>query len=494
MISYFLLAVIALFIRKIFLENLPIELLGYEGLFGNVFALLSLTDLGIEALILYRMFPAFAKDDKNEINKLMSVYKFLYRFVSGGILAFGILLIPFLKHIVSGNSLNWKYVYGIYGVQLIITLCTYFLAYKRLMFVVSQREYECTKVDTIVSLLFNLLKVIVLIVFKSYLLYLFCNLGTNIVSNIIISKRVEKNFEYFDCNQKVSLENIRALGLGYDLKNNVVQKVCGTIYGGTDNIVISMFLGIGQVGLLSNYSLLQSYVTNFMTKMLKPFQASIGNYIYSNDKEKGYEMFRMFDYISFLMASVISICYFILFNPFITLWLGENYLFDMVFVMAFAVNQYILWNHQFVCYYRYSFGKYELDKVPIFLAAFLNVVLSILLCKPLGTAGVMIGTVIGHLGMWFGRVRVVYTEYINESVVEYIKRQIARLVLWAAELAVVYGLCNGIAISPLGIVLRLIICILVPTCINFLLFIKTLEMKNIISYGKKVMDVIKGIQ
>ena len=98
-LSYFLLAILALAVRKVFIQFLSVEYLGYEGLFGNLFALIAIADLGIETVILYRMFPAFAKKDKEEINKIIAIYKLLYRFVGLAIFIIGICLLPFLKFI-----------------------------------------------------------------------------------------------------------------------------------------------------------------------------------------------------------------------------------------------------------------------------------------------------------------------------------------------------------------------------------------------------------
>lgn len=490
-VSYGILAILGFLVRKIFIISLPIELLGYEGLFGNVFALLALADLGIESVILYRMFPAFAENNEKEISYLISIYKRLYEIVGLVILVMGIILIPFLRFIICGNELDWSYIYIIYFFQLSGTLCTYFLAYKRLMFTVSQQEYVCIKVDTSISMFFSFSKIFVLIAFKSYILYLICNFASNLIGNIIISAKVKKEFKFLDEKVKVSYSDFQKLGFRNDIKNNLAQKICGTIYGGTDNIVISALLGISSVGLLANYTLIQGYVTNFVTKLLKPFQMSIGNYIYSNDSEAGLKMFRMFDLISFFLASTIATCYICIFNPFISVWLGNSFLLPMNFVIVFAINQYIMWNHQFLTFYRYSFGRYELDKIPIAFAAIVNVLLSIALVKPFGITGIMIGTAAGQMGFWIGRVKVVYSEYITESVFKYMLRQIGRFAIVISEIIGCSIVCSKFEINYIGIIQRILVCIMATSLINCFIFLKTSEMKSIKEYLNKVMMVLK---
>lgn len=491
-LSYFLLAILALAVRKVFIQFLPVEYLGYEGLFGNLFALIAIADLGIETVILYRMFPAFAKKDREEINKIIAIYKLLYRFVGLAIFIIGICLLPFLKFIISEQKTSWNYIYIVYLIQLLASLCTYFLAYKRLMFIVDQKEYICTKADTFCSVVMNVIRLAVIILFNSYILYLVTSLVTNIASNIIISNKIKKEYPFLNESTKVTFKDIQSLGINNDLKNNIVQKICTTIYSGTDNIMVSTFLGISKVGILANYYLIQSYITKFFTKLLSPFQMSIGNYIYSEDTESGGMFFRMFDFISFFIATVISISYMVLLNPFIELWLGSNYLLSNGFVFFFVFNQYITWNHQFLCYYRYSFGNYELDRTPIFIATILNIVLSISLCKSLGVTGVMLGTAVANIGIWYGRVRVVYSEYMKENIKHYFYRQIIRIILWGIELVIVYNICNFFQATPLGILERLLTILIIVCSFNFIFYSKTKEMKLIFEYIKKIKEVTLG--
>jgi hypothetical protein len=494
-VSYMFLFLMAFVIRRVFIQNLPVSLLGYEGLFGNLFALFSLADLGIDTIILYRLFPAFANKDEIEIRRLMAIYRKWYYKVGISIAGLGVLAIPFLHFIVSGNNLDWSYVYYIYIIQLSATVFTYFLAYNRILLVVSMREYECVKIETLFVALFNVCKLIVLIFFKSYMLYLFAGMISGVCSNYFISRKVKKTFPglipigfgQFK-HQKLDLED----SFKKEIRDNVIQKISGVIYGGTDSIVISALLGINSVGLYANYLLVQGYVTGFFTKIIKPFQASIGNYIHTN--ERGQEtdgLFRMFDMVSFFGAGLVSSCYLVMFNPFITLWLGEAYLLDQVFVLALATNQYVQWNHQFITIYRSGFGHYEIDRNPVICAAVINIIVSIILGKIIGIAGVIIGTIIGHMGFWFGRARTVYKLYMCETIRNYIFRQIKRLFLWAGEMCLSFFICQKLPISIMGIVLRLLICCMITFGINMLFTFRSVEARMAYKYFVTIKNNIK---
>lgn len=485
LISFCFTAGLTIILRKVFLNALSVDFLGYEGLFGSFFSILSLSNLGISSLILYRLFSAFAKMDNEQISHLMSIYRFLYRRIGCFILLLGLALLPFLHLIIKQDNIDWTYVYIIYLIQLAGMLCTYFFAYKRMVFQVNQQEYICTKIDTIVGIADNLIRILVLLLLKSYIFYLICGISATFLSNILISCKVDRSFTEIHCNKKVTWQDVKALKLFGEIGHTFVQEICFVIYGSTDNILISSLFGIEQTGLLANYALIQSHVTNVLTKLLQPFHMSIGNYIYSENAADGERLFRMFDFISYWIACIVCVCYTVLFNPTITFFFGGKYLLPFSFVFAFAANQYIAWNHQFLTYYRQSFGKYELDTVPIVIAAVLNIFVSIVLGKMIGITGIMIGTAIGHLGIWFGRARVVYHEYMQESISKYILRQAIRLGCCVLQIYLACLICGNIPVNLFGIILRIVICVVIPVVIVGLVFFRTQEMKDCFDYVKK---------
>ena len=84
--SFVLIFVFGIAIRKLFLQNISIEYLGYEGLFSNIFAVLSTLDMGAGSILLYRLYRAIATNSEDEIRKLLAMYARLYRLVAGVVL------------------------------------------------------------------------------------------------------------------------------------------------------------------------------------------------------------------------------------------------------------------------------------------------------------------------------------------------------------------------------------------------------------------------
>lgn len=479
-LSYLSIGIIVLLVRKLFVIYLPVELLGYEGLFGDLFAIMSLANLGLDTIIAYRLYPAFAAKDENAICKLMNIYKTIYRIVGIIILLISSMLVPFLKFFIKNNELDWGYIYLVYFIQLITILCTYFLGYKRILFLVELKNYECIKVDTIFSVLSNLLRILVIVLVRSYILYLIVNVFMTLLANIVISKKYKYEYAYATKNISISIRDIKEEGLYTDVKNNIVQKIGLTIYNSTDNIIISSFLSIGTVGLVSNYNLLAQSVNIALEAVVGALQPYIGNVIYSDSREYGTEIFNIFDYLFHIVACIVADCFFILLNPVISIWIGKENVLPLTFSLAFAINQYVGWNQRILTLYRNAIGKYEVDKNYILIGAILNVILSLILVKPLGVVGIIIGTVVGHLGFWIGRIRVVFREYIQSGLKHYLFNQLKYISSWGCEIAILYYICENIQISIGGILIRVILCVGVSIFMNLIINFNTYEQKNII--------------
>ena len=85
--------------RKVFVLFLDIEYLGYQSLFGNIFTLLSVAELGIGGAISFHLYREVVKNNIEEIGKLMFVYKMIYRIVAFMVLTIGLgcyFLVPYI--------------------------------------------------------------------------------------------------------------------------------------------------------------------------------------------------------------------------------------------------------------------------------------------------------------------------------------------------------------------------------------------------------------
>lgn len=490
--SALLIAVLSFVTRRLFLDSLKVDYLGYDGLFTSIFSFLTLSEMGIASIITYHMYSEIASDNKEQICKLLYMYKLVYKLVGTFVLVAGAAVAFFLPFILKNNTESWKFIYVIYFLQLAATLCTYFLAYRRILFVTYQKIYFCTMVDTIVTILSTCCKMAVLILWKSYIAYLIAGILNHILSNLIIAWRSKVSFPEIT-KTKVTKEDFQKLNLWHDIKNMMATKIAGTIYGSSDSIIITAVLGVGAVGLVNNYQMISSKIQEFILSIFRALQASIGNLVYDKDTEKGISFFHALDLIGFYLGLTAAMGMVVVGQDFILVWLKkQEFQLPFLFLFLLSLNVFVSVCNNPMNYFRNTLGHFESDRNYMIAAAAVNVALTLLLVFPMGVAGVMIGTVAGHLLIFTGRTVVVYKYYTGKPPMEYCVRFLLRMFLFVFAAACTAGAVRFIKGGIAGVLIKGVISILVSTGVFLLYSFKRAEFGVILSYVKAVFSVIAG--
>ena len=419
MTLYVVLAVLGILIRQAFTRHLPIELLGLEGLFTNVIALLSIAELGISTVVSYGLYREIATKNEDEVNMLMSIYRYIYLIIGTLVALIGIILFFFLPWIVRDNSIDWHYVQFVYVIQICTVLSTYFLAYRRTLFTADQKDYICVRIDLVCSFAANLIKFAAIIVWESYTMYALSALGFNILANLIISHRLGREYPFLHT-VRVTIQDLRQRKFFVDIKNFLIHKLSYLVYFGTDSIIISSFLGLRTAGLVANYVLLCDGVYKLLYKMLQGIIPSVANLVYTDDREKTYRVYRMLDFGYFLMGGYIACIYFIVLQPFVALFFGAEFLLNDAYVMALAINVFLGMQFENAYNFRSTHGVFENDRGYMVLSAVTNLILSMILVQHLGVVGVMIGTIAGLGFIVYGRVQFVFRVIFQRSMKAYL--------------------------------------------------------------------------
>ena len=393
MTLYVVLAVLGILIRQAFTRHLPIELLGLEGLFTNVIALLSIAELGISTVISYGLYREIANKNEAEVNMLMSIYRYIYLLIGTLVALIGVVLFFFLPWIVRDESIAWGYVQFVYVIQICTVLSTYFLAYRRTLFAADQKDYICVRIDLVCTFAANLVKFAAIVVWQSYTMYALSALGFNILANLIISHRLGKEYPFLHT-VKVTLQDLRQRKFFVDVKNFLIHKLSYVVYSGTDAIIISSILGLRTAGLVANF-------------------------VYTDDREKSYRVYRMLDFAYFLMGGYVACIYFIVLQPFVALFFGTDFLLEDAYVMALAVNIFLGMQFENAYNFRSTHGVFENDRGYMVLSALTNLILSVILARYLGVVGVMIGTIVGLWFIVYGRVQFVFRVIFQRSMKAY---------------------------------------------------------------------------
>lgn len=392
LLSKIIYIVISFICRTFFIKYLSEEYLGVNGLFTNVLTILSFAELGIGNAIIFKLYKPIAENDEEKVKTLIHFYKKIYFLIGLFIFIVGLLIIPFLDVFIKNEPNIKESITFIYILFLFNTCVSYFFTYKKSIIIAYQNEYILSIIDLIISIVQNLLQIVVLIITKNFILYLIILIIGTIVNNVIASLIANKKYPFILEKKYKKIDKCESKSIFNDVKSLILYKFGYVLGNGTDNIIISSFIGVGPVGLLSNYTTLTAAITSVLGSFFNALTASVGNLNTIKDKKKKEDVFYQIIYISFIVYSVISVCVAVLSNRFVSIWIGEKYVLSMKICFAIGFNLYID-GVRFANYtFRNTLGLFTNGRIIPLISSISNVVLSILLVNKIGMFGVLIAT------------------------------------------------------------------------------------------------------
>lgn len=396
-ISKILIFVLQFICRTVFIRILNTEYLGINGLFSNILTILSLAELGIGSAIIFKLYKPIAENDTEKIKTYMKFYQKVYILIGLIISAIGIAIIPFIKYMINDVPDIKENIYVIYILFLANSTIFYFFTYKKSLVISYQKEYIITIINFIVNVIQNIVQIIILLITKSYILYLVIQILSTFLDNYISAKKADKMYPFIKEKEYQKISKSEEKSIFSDVKSLVLYKIGTILSSGTDNIIISTFIGVKEVGLLSNYTTITNSILGFLLSFFNGFTASVGNLNTEEDDEKKESVFYQILLLSFLICGVVSIAIILLSNDFISIWLGNEYILNFSVCFALGFNIYVE-GMRFVNYtFRDTMGLFKKGRLIPLISSICNVILSVILVQFWGMFGVLIATGITNL-------------------------------------------------------------------------------------------------
>ena len=474
-ISSFTSMLIGFIAQAIFIRLLGAEYLGLNGLFTNIFTILGIFELGIGNAIVYNLYKPIAENQKEEIKSLMKFYRKAYNIIALFIFISGLLLLPFLENIVGKVTVDIN-IYIIYFMFLINTVSSYLMTYKRNIIYANQQSYIINIIHIGYLIIMNTIQLMILYITKNYYLYLGIKIICQILENILITIYASRLYSYLNEKDIMPLNPKIEKDIFNKVKALFFHKVATVIINGTDNIIISKYLSIIVVGMYSNYSMLITAVNSLFIQIIASVTASVGNLLVENNSTKSYQVFKRIRFLNFWLACFSGICLLVIIQPFIKVWVGEEFLLSMLVVSTLVFNYFQKMMRGVYGTFKDSAGIWQEDKYVPLVESLLNIVFSILLLKIFGLAGVFMGTIISGLALWcYSYPKYVYKKLFNRSYLDYAKETLGYIFLFILLSLLTYEISNLIIVSNpyLQVIINTLIAITIPNIILLILFRKT---------------------
>lgn len=404
--------------RTIFIYTIGIEFLGINGLFTSILGVLSLTELGIGAAMNYSLYKPVAEENIEKVKSLMLLYKKAYQWIAAIITILGLLILPFLNCLIEGAE-HIEYIKLYYLVFLFNTVSSYFVSYKYSLINAEQKNYIVTNITTVFNIVMNGVQIMLLVVFHNYLIYLIVQACFQLAQKVYTSYYINKKYPYLKDKEIKPLDKAEHSRIVSDVKALICHKIGEISVNQTDNIIISAFINVVTVGLVSNYMLVVTTVNTFVNIIFNGMIGSLGNLFATTDKEKQYQVFKVMDFVDFWIFSFSSVAIFSLVQPFISIMWGKECLVAIPVVFLIVLNNYMVGQRISINNIKVAGGLFEKDKYLAIIQSIVNLIVSIICAMKWGLIGVYIGTIVSGLVPSIIRPYIVFKHLLERSAKRY---------------------------------------------------------------------------
>lgn len=458
-------------LRTVLINTLGTEYLGLSSLFTAVLQVLGLSELGMGSAMVFGLYKPIAEDDEERIKSLLAVYKYIYWTIGSFILVLGIICIPFLKYLIQGELPDGLNIYVLYLLYLINTVESYFIsAYKSTVLSAYQRRDVLSNIGTVLKVLLYALQIVLLFTTRNYYAYVICLPVFTALENCVIALYVNRHYRQLYDGRKGERGEIRRLFLRVrDLFGHRLESV---VINTADTITLSAFLGLNTVTVYNNYYYIMSAVSGVFDIIYQGLLAGIGNSLAIEAPEKNLRDFKLFSLLNAWLTGFCSICFLCLYQPMMRIWMGPGLMLPFYMVILFSLYFYVWKIRQSVLIYKDAAGMWRADRLKPYIEILLNLVLDIFLVRYVGTAGVVIATIVSMLFIalpW--EARVFMGRMFPGHFGPFMRRQLLYAALTVLLGAGTYAVCCVVRETGIvGLILKMGICITVPNGTLYLLF------------------------
>jgi len=472
--------------RQIFLQVLSVEYLGVNGLFANIFMMLSLADLGLVTAMSYNFYKPLAEKDETKLAALIGFYKKIYYIIAAFVAVAGLSLAPFLRHVINlENEIPHIEIY--YLIALADTVISYLFVYKATIITADQKNSIVSKYTVWISILKMVIQITILLTTGNFLFYCSISIFTTLLNNLLITKKAVALYPFIK--RKVRLDSEDSKNIFTNIKSIFVYRIANALYYGTDNIFISALIGTAVVGKYENYQLA---VTNLSAIALMAFGSltpSIGNLVAKERPEKRMSIFITMQTISCWLAGFFGFCLFFLLDDFVVLWLGGSFIFDFYTKLAILINFYLALTLYPIVAFREATGIYQKTKYVVAAGAALKIIFSIIFGMYWGLPGIVFATTSSRLltYAWY-EPKILFRDFLGGRAADYAIGHLINFTLMSACIAFTYFIiplyeCAGWA----QWLVKAVVCAVFINAIYFARYFKTKEFKKIVIITKRLL-------
>ena len=374
---------------RLYLENFGSEVNGVLSTIKQIFVYMFLLEAGIGLATTQALYKPVAEKSYDKVSSVISATNNFYTKI--GFLYSGIvLLIAVVYAFIIPTGISSGVVFGIVVLTGLPSIFSYFIQAKyRILLEVDGRKYIINNSETLLQLLSNIAKILVLVFTDSLLLMQasYCTLSLLQLGFVYIYAK--RRYKWLDLKAK---PNFGAISQS---KSVLVHQISGVVFNNTDILLLSFLCDFKVVSVYTIYNIFFSQVQSFITSITSGFSFALGQ-MFHTDKEKFMKVYNVYETFYIMATFIIYTLMAVFLLPLIQIYTqGINdanytnvYLVLLFVIMNLLSNGKLPSNHVL----EYS-GKFEETRSHAITEMVINITVSVVAILKFGICGAIVGTI-----------------------------------------------------------------------------------------------------
>ncbi len=394
LLFYFISLVLSFISRKVFLDFLGADFIGLIGTLQNLIGFLNLAELGISTAIGYVLYKPLFSNNRKDITEIVSLFGYLYRKIGFIIIVGGIVLGCFIPIIFSKSEYNLSIIYVAYTFFLFSTVLGYFLNYKQTLLSVDQKNYIITGYFQTTGIIKTIIQIAIVYYTQNYYIWIVLELVFSIIYSFVLNWKIRKIYPWLQTDivdgKKIITKYPEIIKY---IKQLFIHKIANFVQNQTTPLLIYAIISLKEVAYYGNYTIIVSKLAFLVNNIFDGSQASVGNLVAEGDNNKIKHVFYEIMSLRYFFSGIFVFSLYNLTEPFISLWLGDEYILNKSTLIIMLINTYISQTRGAVDLFINGFGLFSDIWAPCTEAA-ISLILSLLLGYFWGLEGILLGVTI----------------------------------------------------------------------------------------------------
>jgi len=399
LLFYFLTLFLNFFSRKIFLDNLGAEFIGLSGTLSNILGYLNLAELGITACIGYFLFKPLQSKNRQEIQEILSLLGYLYKWIGCFILAGGALISLFFPFIFSNAELSLGLIYFTFYSFLGSSLISYFINYRQTLLAADQKKYLVAIYLKSAGLVKLVIQIFLAYTYKNPFVWVGIEFLFSVIGCIVLNWKIDKEYPWLNVDKRQGRQLLKKYPeVIVKTKQVFIHKIKDFVLVKSDELFIFFFVSLKMVAFYGNYMIIISKLISLFSAVTGGVGASVGNLVAEGNKPNMMKVFWEYITIQHTIAATLCFSLYAFLEPFVAHWLGAEYIMDNRILILLVIYIYITNARTPIDSFNYAHGLYA-DVWSAWAELIINVSVTIVCGLKWGIIGILLGKIVSLLAI-----------------------------------------------------------------------------------------------